>query len=378
MQVDILAPITHCEIQKMDILNSKLSQNIAKARTELDAHVRDIVDWHFSPETGCPFWLEFAENLDFDPRKEIGGYADLKRLGHFQDEWLRGGPVRRWVPKAYANEPIYVFETGGSTGIPKCRINVRDFQIDYEHFSETLSDDGFPPGSDFLMLGPTGPRRLRLAVEHLAQHRGGICFCVDMDPRWVNRLVQYGKHQDLEDYKNHVVSQGLNVLRAHENIRCLFTTPKLLEALCEKISLSKVGIKGIFCGGTEMDAQFHRFAREELVPGIDFVPTYGNTLMGLAACKPFNPADNYAIIYYPPQPRAVTELVNPENPDEPVDYGETGRVMLTTLTKEFFMPRFLERDEAARAKPIARYPWDGVENVQLLTELQESVVVGIY
>ena len=362
----------------MDILNSKLSQNIAKARTELDVHVRDIVDWHFSPETGCPFWLEFAETLDFDPRKEIGGYADLKRLGHFQDEWLRGGPVRRWVPKAYANEPIYVFETGGSTGIPKCRVNVRDFQIDYEHFSETLSDDGFPPGSDFLMLGPTGPRRLRLAVEHLAQYRGGICFCVDMDPRWVNRLVRYSKHQDLEDYKNHVVSQGLNVLRAHENVRCLFTTPKLLEALCEKISLSKVGIKGIFCGGTEMDAQFHRFAREELVPGIDFVPTYGNTLMGLAACKPFNPADNYAIIYYPPQPRAVTELVNPENPDEPVDYGETGRVMLTTLTKEFFMPRFLERDEAMRAKPIARYPWDGVENVRLLPELQESVVVGIY
>lgn len=362
----------------MDILNAKLSQNIAKAQTELDAHVRNIVNWHFNPETGCPFWLEFAETLDFDPRKEIDGYADLKRLGHFQDEWLRGGPVRRWVPKAYANKPIYVFETGGSTGIPKCRINVRDFQMDYEHFSETLSDDGFPPGSDFLMLGPTGPRRLRLAVEHLAQHRGGICFCVDMDPRWVNRLVRYGKHQDLDDYKNHVIAQGLNVLRAHENVQCLFTTPKLLEALCEKISLKRAGIKGIFCGGTEMDAQFHRFAREELVPGIDFVPTYGNTLMGLAACKPFDLADNYAVIYYPPQPRAVTELVNLDNPDEPVDYGETGRVMLTTLTKEFFMPRFLERDEAERAKPISRYPWDGVENVRLLTELQESVVVGIY
>ena len=36
-----------------------------------------------------------------------------------------------------------------------------------------------------------------------------------------------------------------------------------------------------------MNAQFHRFAREELVPGIDFVPTYGNTLMGLAYSKPF-------------------------------------------------------------------------------------------
>ena len=355
-----------------------LSRKITESRKSLDAHVREIIKWHFSPKTGCPFWLEFAENLDFDPRKEIKGYADLKRLGHFEDEWLRGGPVRRWVPKAYANEPIYVFETGGSTGVPKSRISIRDFHIDYEIFSESLSDEGFPPGSDWLMLGPTGPRRLRLAVEHLAQHRGGICFHVDLDPRWVNQLVRYGKNEELDAYKNHVIGQALNVLRAHENVQCLFTTPKLLEALCEKISLPKAGITGIFCGGTEMDAQFHRFAREELVPGIDFIPTYGNTLMGLAACKPFDLADNYAIIYYPPHPRAVIELVNPDNPEELVDYGETGRVMLTTLTKEFFMPRFLERDEAERAEPIPEYPWDGVENLRLLTELQESVVVGVY
>ncbi len=362
----------------MEILSLALLNRIEEARCQLDAHVREIVNWHFSPETGCPFWLEFAGKLEFDPRKEIGGYDDLKILGHFQDEWLRGGPVRRWVPKAYADEPIYVFETGGSTGIPKSRISVRDFQIDYEIYSETLSDSSFPHGSDWLMLGPTGPRRLRLAVEHLAQHRGGICFLVDLDPRWVNKLIKYGKHQELDTYKSHVIDQALNILRAHETIQCLFTTPKLLEALCEKISLKKVGIRGIFCGGTEMNAQFHRFAREELVPGIDFIPTYGNTLMGLACCKPFDLADNYAIIYYPPQPRAVIELVNPENTEETVDYGDTGRVMLTTLTKEFFMPRFLERDEAERAKPIENYPWDGVENLRLFSELQESVVVGVY
>jgi hypothetical protein len=219
---------------------------------------------------------------------------------------------------------------------------------------------------------------LRLSIEHLAQYRGGICFMVDLDPRWVNKLIKDGKHQELQQYKNHVIEQGLIILKAHENIRCIFTTPKLLEALCEKISLPKYGITGIFCGGTEMNAQFHRFAREELVPGIDFVPTYGNTLMGLACYKPFDPADNYAITYYPPNPRAVFELVNPDNPEQPVDYKQTGRVMLTTLTKEFFMPRFLERDEGERAEPIDLYPWDGVSNLRLYAPLQESVVVGVY
>jgi hypothetical protein len=250
--------------------------------------------------------------------------------------------------------------------------------LDYEIFSGNLSDEGFPPGSDWLMLGPTGPRRLRLAVEHLAQFRGGTCFHVDLDPRWVNKLVKHGRQQELEAYKNHVIDQALNILRAHENIQCLFTTPKLLESLCMKISLPKAGIKGIFCGGTEMNAQFHRFAREELIPGIDFIPTYGNTLMGLACNKPFDPSDNYAITYYPPHPRAVFELVDPADTSRTVDYGETGRVMLTTLTKEFFMPRFLERDEGERAEPIEVFPWDGVQNLRLFSELKTSVSVGVY
>lgn len=37
-----------------------------------------------------------------------------------------------------------------------------------------------------------------------------------------------------------------------------------------------------------------------------------------------------------------------------VGYGETGRVKLTTLTREFFMPGFLERDEGEREPPYER------------------------
>ncbi len=357
---------------------SGLEPRVREARSRLDEHVREIVQWHFDPDTGCPFWLEHAGQLDFDPRERIQSYADLKCLAHFQDEWLRGGPVRRWLPAGLEGRPAFIFETGGSTGVPKSRLNVEDFQRDYEIFADNLSDDSFPRGADWLMLGPTGPRRLRLAIEHLAQYRDGICFFVDLDPRWVSKLVKAQRMQEVEAYKAHVTDQALTILRAHDGIQCLFTTPKLLEALCEKISLVKAGIKGIFCGGTEMNAQFNRFAREELVPGIDFVPTYGNTLMGLAAPKPFDPADNYAITYYPPAPRAVFEIVDPDDLDRTVEYGERGRVLLTTLTREFFMPRFAERDEGTRAEPCDAYPWDGVRDLGLLTQLKDSVTVGVY
>ena len=131
-----------------------------------------------------------------------------------------------------------------------------------------------------------------------------------------------------------------------------------------------MGIRGVFCGGTEMTPQFHRFAVEELLDGIYFAPTYGNTLMGLATHKPPEPQDNYAIIYYPPNPRAMIEVVDPDQPDRIVDYGATGRVRLTTLTKEFFMPRFLERDEAEREPPCRQYPWDGVRNVRPVLALR--------
>src|SRR6476660_4315723 len=293
-----------------------IAPDIRTARERLDAHVRDIVRWHFDPATGCPFWLDRAKTLPFDPRKDISGYDDLDRFGPFEDEWLRGGPVRRWVPKAYADKPIFVFETGGSTGVPKSRIAHEDFRIDYANFSETLPDDAFPKGADWLMVGPSGPRRLRLAVEHLAQHRGGICFMVDLDPRWVIKLIRMRQMDQVEAYKRHVIDQALTLLKAHDNIKCMFITPKLLEALAEKISLSKAGIRGIFCGGTEMTPQFHRWVREEILGDIFFAPTYGNTLMGLAVHKPFDPADDHALIYYPPMPRAVLEVVDPDNPME--------------------------------------------------------------
>ncbi|HMV82202.1 MAG TPA: hypothetical protein PLD20_20640 [Blastocatellia bacterium] len=360
-------------------VSAEMQAKINAAKERLDAHVREMVEWHFNPETGCDYWLEKAKGFDFDPRKDVHVYEDLDKFPFFEDDDLRGGPVRKWVPKGLAGKPIYVFETGGSTGVPKSRVVCDDFRIDYELFSETLPDEYFPKGADWLMLGPSGPRRLRLAVEHLAQFRGGISFCVDLDPRWVIKLIKWGEMQMMERYKAHVIDQALTILKAHPNIKCMFATPKLLEALCEKVSLKSVGITGVFCGGTEMTPQFHRFAVEELMEGAYFAATYGNTLMGLATHKvPVDPADNWAIIYYPPAPRAMIEVVDPDEPRRIVGYGETGRVRLTTLTQELFIPRFLERDECERERPCERYPWDGVRNVRPFSRFATSVVEGVY
>ena len=51
-------------------------------------------------------------------------------------------------------------------------------------------------------------------------------------------------------------------------------------------TIRQAGITGIFSGGTEFTPQWNRFAHEELLDGAYMTPTYGNTLMGLAAERP--------------------------------------------------------------------------------------------
>ena len=360
------------------------ADQIAKAKTQLDAQVREVVQWHFSPDTGTPFWLDKAKSFSFNPLTDVKCFADLKLFGHFEDEWLRGGPVRRWVPKGMADRPWYVFETGGTTGIPKSRVVCDDFRIDYEQFSHTLPDQFFPKGSNWLMLGPSGPRRLRLAVEHMARYRGGISFCVDLDPRWVIKVIKKGWMEHLRAYQDHVIDQAMTILSAGHEIKCMFTTPKLLDSLVKRLedkgsSLEKEGITGIFCGGTEMTSQWIRFTIEEYLGGSTYIaPTYGNTLMGLAASVPLRPEDKFSITYYAPQPRAVLRVVNPQQTSQLVGCGEWGRVELTTMTKEFFMPRFLERDEAIRRAPRAPYSWDGVAEVRPFGAMEKNIVEGVY
>jgi phenylacetate-coenzyme A ligase PaaK-like adenylate-forming protein len=366
------------------VTGATLAEKTKNAKAQLDAQVRDITRWHFSPDTGTPFWLEKAKGYKFDPLKDVQTFEDLHLFGFFEDEWLRGGPVTRWIPRGLKDKPWYVFETGGTTGIPKSRVVADDFRIDYEMFSDTLPEKFFPKNTNWLMLGPSGPRRLRLAVEHLCQHRGGICFCVDLDPRWVVKLIKKGWTEHLKAYQEHCVDQAMTVLSAGHDVKCIFTTPKLLDALCQRLekegsSISKAGITGIFCGGTEMTSQWIRFTIEEyLGPDVYIAPTYGNTLMGLAAAEMPTAATNYKIAYYAPQPRAVAQVVEFKDYGKEVGVGQTGRVLLTTLTKEFFVPRFAERDEGEREPPSEKYPWHGVSGVRPFHEIAAQTTVGVY
>jgi hypothetical protein len=206
-----------------------------QAKGQLDAHAREIVRWHFSAETGSPFWLDWAKKAGWKPAEEITSFDDIiARFPHFEDEWLRDVQPELWVPAKYKGHPFNIFETGGTTGMPKQRIGWDDYKVDYSEFSEKISDEHFPRNHYWLMMGPTGPRRLRLAIEHLANVRGSSCYFIDLDPRWVKKVLANKQFDQARAYWS-VVDQVQTV--RHRRVSGLFTTPKLLEALSKKLNL---------------------------------------------------------------------------------------------------------------------------------------------
>jgi hypothetical protein len=349
---------------------------------DLDAWVREIIAWHFDPEWGTPYWLERAKELGFDPRKEIQTFQDLQRFGPFPEEHLRQRSVRGFVPRAYLRDErayrVKVIESGGATGKPKRAIEMEYTVAGHSPwFNAVLDAHGFERGKDWLLLMPSGPHLVGMAMPELVQSRRGLCHTVDLDPRWVRRCVSSGQLEVVRDYANHVLDQAFTILET-QDIAYMMTTSRLLESMAERVELRQLGLKGILSAGTHLTPEQNRRFREALLPETLLVCGYGNTLtLGLAFGMPYRPGDTWDLKYYPNQPYSVLNVRKFEDPREEAGYGEWGRVGVVTLTKDFFLPNLLERDEAIRIGPHPLCPWDGVANVRPWTGVQD-IVEGLY
>jgi hypothetical protein len=113
------------------------------ARQALDACVREMVEWHFDPATGCPFWLDYAQKLGWDPR----GRLRLSPISAVSG--VRGRMAARRTGAALGaarpgREAGLRVRDRRDDGTPKTRVACDDFRTDYEIFSSTLPDEYFP------------------------------------------------------------------------------------------------------------------------------------------------------------------------------------------------------------------------------------------
>ena len=304
----------------------------------------------------------------------------MLKFPHFQDESLRDLQPEVWVPAQFKGKPFNIFETGGTTGMPKQRIGWNDYKVDYEEFCEKISDEHFPRNHYWLMMGPTGPRRLRLAIEHLANVRGSSCYFIDLDPRWVKKVIANKQFDVARAYMDHVVDQAVTILK-HRKVTGLFTTPKLLEALArENRPLRSRHSRRVLRRhdhGAAIRA-LHRRGSARRPHRILSRPTATRSWAWPPACR-CDRRTNSPSPTTRPQPRAVLRVVNPKQ-HRPGRSATTNGAASNSrrLTKEFFMPRFLERDEAIRREPRAPYAWDGVAEVRPFGAMEKNIVEGVY
>jgi hypothetical protein len=339
---------------------------------DLDAWVRRVLRRNFNPDTGAPYWLKRASDLGFDPL-EIETFAGLVKFGPFPLDDLRRQDPSTLVPQSVPR-PLSgrVWETGGTTGKP-CRVFLSDTTITERGVWKryTLVRDGFLEGRNWLHATPSGPHIVGNSGSEITDQcpYAGQVHSIDMDPRWVKRMIRSGNLPVANEYIDHLIEQITDILSTQE-IHYLCTTPALFQMLVNKHRDEAARLEGVTLVGTRITADMYADFADALAGGICGL-WYGNTLFGIAPSLP--PEEGGKVLpHVAPYPHVQFTIVDKADWTKTVDYGQVGQVKLTVLQDDLFLPNILDRDQAMRYDTAGSWPSDGVANVEPLWVTQNA------
>jgi len=344
---------------------------------DLDEWTRHVVETHFHPDEGTPFWLEWEREHDLDVRSVVSEFRELHEIFEpFDEDVLRTIDIERFHPASLDGERR-AYETSGTTGDPK-RIIMSEYWREQTRWATRLLPESFSRGN-VLMLGPPGgANNAGIFVQHLAHEWDALSFHVNMDPRWAKRLSR--ENQDrFDEYVDHLLDQAEGVL-ATQDVVVLFTTSRFLERPRVRDLVAEYDVEAVYHGGTTLDRDTHRVFREEWYADVALAGEYGNTLVGVAQEAPPHlrgPVEReYHLDNVPAYPYFVPEVVDEDG--DLVGYGERGTIRLTVLNEEFFLPLLYERDEATRIQGINPLNWDWIRDPGTASQRQHETMEGVY
>ncbi|EFH80058.1 AMP-binding protein [Ktedonobacter racemifer] len=352
------------------------------ARIDPQEFLHAAMEWHFNPETGSPYWLKRAKSLPFDPRKDVKRMEDLALFPNIVDE-LRDVRAEDLIPRGYGSHPdvVGVPESGGTTGTPKRVVILRDWADKMGAWMDTQLDaHKFPRNVNWLALLPRGPHMVGEVARLHATTRGGLAFMIDMDPRWVKKLIAAGKSEEARAYVEHLVEQASFLLHS-QDIGVLMTTPPLLERIAQHddlVELINQKVKGILWAGAHMDTDTRHLFRTEVFPSVKLMGAYGSTMILGGIPERVGLTDDDPRIYDSPSPFITFTVIDPAT-GRRVGYGERGQVVMNHISKNMLLPNNLERDLATRIEPPAGQVGDSVADVAPVAQFgNEAVIEGVY
>jgi len=342
------------------------------------AYLRSVIAWHFGADTGSPFWLRIAEELDFDPVSEIRTYADLRKFPNLVDR-LRDVPVEDLIPRGYGS-PLptpRVFESGGTTGAPKRTAQLPDWLEQVTRWQvEDFSAGGFVPGRGLLCLMPSGPHGVGHFDQAVAARLGATFHAIDLDPRWVKKIAARNESAQVDAYLDHVLDQARFVLRT-QDVANLHATPPMVEAMAADdalVDLVNAKIRYLLLSGAHVDRDTLDVMRN-VFPDTAITVVFGSTMiLSQAATR----IVDHTAIFDPRSPYIVFWVIDPDT-GEQVDYGQRGQVVMNHLSKGMFIPNNLERDTAIRQCGPEGQQGDSISDVAPVAVFGgEPVIEGVY
>lgn len=362
------------------VLNNSLECPVG-SYPEPTALLQDAIRWHFSEETGSKFWLDRKAALGFDPVEEIQNFTDLTKFPNLIDD-LRDVPVEDLVPRGIPASEVYgIYESGGTTGVPKRVVCTRTWIKRWVAFSEQgFRNRGHEPGGNWLSVMPTGPHIFGAAIKEQAENAGGVVFTIDMDPRWVKKRIAAGDVDGAGAYADHLLEQMTHLLQTQHVTFMVITPPLLIKAAsnAQLVSLINDKVRYIQWGGAHMDSDTRHLFRTEIFPQVTLQGGYGSTMvLGGSMERPDLPADG-PCIFDPMGPYISFNVIDPAT-GAPVAYGERGQVVMNLVSKGMFLPNNPERDTALRFPSLGSQPGDAVADVGPLQSFGGTEVIeGVY
>jgi hypothetical protein len=237
-----------------------------------------------------------------------------------------------------------------------------------------------PRDRNWLALFPSGPHMAGELMKRQATALGGLRFAIDMDPRWVKKLIAAGRAEEADAYAEHLIDQAAFVLQT-QDIGVLTSTPPLLERLArreELVELVRAKVRAIEWAGAHMDADTRHLFRTEVFPGLPLHGGYGSTMVLGGTIERQGLTDEDPCIFDPFSPYVTFSVVDPDT-GRRVAYGERGQVVMNHVSKSFLLPNNLERDMATRIRPLEGQVGDSVADVTPVQQFDnEAVIEGVY
>ncbi|SKR21690.1 putative phenazine antibiotic biosynthesis protein [Mycobacteroides abscessus subsp. massiliense] len=343
-----------------------------------EAYLRAAIAWHFGQDTGSPFWLRMAPNLEFDPLTDVNGFDDLRLFPNLVNE-LRDTPVQDLIPRGYGSPaPVpKIFESGGTTGAPKRTAQLPDWVEQVTRWQlEDFTAGGFVGGQGLLFLMPTGPHGVGHFSRAVSERLGSVFFPVDLDPRWVKKIATRGAGAEVSAYVEHVLEQARFVLHT-QNVANLHTSPPLLGAIARDNTMADLvnqKIRYILLSGAHVDLDTLDLLRE-IFPRTAIAMAFGSTMI-LSQAKTRLDGDIH--VFDPRTPYVVFWVIDPET-GERVSHGQRGQVVMNHISKGMFIPNNLERDTAIRRPGPGGQVGDSVSEVAPVATFEgEAVIEGVY